>query len=117
MDNSSQKGTLFIEFPVQVQEAMDDVDSDELAAAGGANFKGNVTFWLTSASMWRFKEFAKGMGASDEMNIAETAEYLATCGEPLVVEGRHEPDKKNPEGPPFFRIENPVPLSAWQNKG
>lgn len=110
---SSRKGTLFATFPVQVNEALDDVDADELSAAGGASFKGEITFWLSPKALWMFTEFGKQMGASDELNVMELAEWLAECGEPIVFNGTHEPNEKNPERP-FFRLQNPVPLASFQ---
>jgi hypothetical protein len=110
---SSKKGTLFATFPVQVNEAMDDVDAEALAAAGGANFKGECTFWLSPKALWMFTEFAEGMGASNELNVLEAAEWLADCGEPIVFQGNHEPNEKNPDRP-FFKLQNPVPLSKFQ---
>lgn len=110
---SSKKGTLFVTFPVQVQEALEDVDEDELAASGGANYKSEVTFWLSPKALWMFTEFGKGMGASDELNILELAEWLGDCGEQIVFQGSHEPNERNPDRP-FFRLNNPVPLSQFK---
>lgn len=112
---SSKKGTLFIKFPIQVQEALEDVDAAELAASGGANFKSDLTFYLTQNSLYRFTEFGKGMGASDDLNVLELAEWLASCGEPFVVEGRHEISDKNPDQT-FFRTDNAIPLSTWNER-
>lgn len=110
---SAKKGTLYATFPVQVNEALDDVDADELAAAGGASFKGECTFWLSPKALWMFTEFSTSMGASDEYNVPETLEWLADCGEPIVFTGIHEPNEKNPERP-YFKLQNPVPLSKFQ---
>lgn len=110
---STKKGTLYVTFPVQINEAMEDVDEDELAAAGGPQFKGEVTFWLSPKALWMFTEFGKSMGASDELNVIELAEWLAESGEPIVFQGSHEPNERNPERP-FFRLQNPVPLSAFK---
>lgn len=110
---STKKGTLFATFPVQINEALDDVDAEALAEAGGANFKGEQTFWLSPKALWMFTEFGKAMGASDEYNVMELAEWLADCGEPIVFQGTHEPNERNPDRP-FFRLQNPVPLSQFQ---
>lgn len=111
--NSPKKGTLMLTFPVQVQEAMQDVDADELQAAGGPNFKGQVTFFLTPNSLYRFTEFGKGLGASDDLNIMELAEWIASSGEAFVVEARHESSDQNPDRV-FLRLDNPTPLSQYQ---
>jgi hypothetical protein len=110
---SKKKGTLYATFPVQVQEALDDVDADELNGAGGANFKGDITFWLSPKALWMLTEFGKQMGASDELTVMELLEWLADCGEPIVFQGTHEPNEKNPDRP-FFRLQNPVPQSSFQ---
>jgi hypothetical protein len=110
---SSKKGTLFVTFPVQISEALDDVDADELQVSGGANFKGEITFWLSPKALWMFTEFGKGMGASDELNVLELAEWLGDCGEQIVFQGTHEPNERNPDRP-FFRLQNPTPLSSFQ---
>lgn len=113
---SSKKGTLFATFPVQINEALEDVDADQLAEAGGANFKGEVTFWLSPKALWMFTEFGKQMGASDELGVMELMEWLSESGEPIVFQGTHEPNEKNPDRP-FFRLQNPVPLSAFKGVG
>lgn len=114
--SSSKKGTLFLKFPINVTEPTSDVDAEELANAGGCPFKSNVTFYITPDAMWRFTEFAKAMGASDDSNILESAEWLAGCGEPFVVSARHEPNEQNPDQP-FLRIDNPIAMSDWQSRG
>jgi hypothetical protein len=114
VENKGQKKTLCITFPLKLTEALEDVDREEFAASDGFRDSGyELQFWITPASLYRFTEFGKGMGASDEMSIPEMAEYLATCGEQLVVEVRNEPSQKDPSRS-FMRIDNPVPLSAYQ---
>lgn len=110
---SSKKGTLFVTFPVNINEALEDVDADQLTEAGGAQFKGEITFWLSPKALWMFTEFGKSMGASDSYGVLELAEWLADCGEPIVFQGTHEPNEKNPDRP-FFRLQNPVPLASFQ---
>lgn len=110
--NSKKKGTLMITFPITVQEPMDDVDAEELADAGGCPFDGQVTFFLTPNSLYRFTEFGKGLGASDDLNVMELAEWLADSGEPFVVEARHETSDNNPDRT-FMRLDNPTPLSQY----
>lgn len=113
--NSRQKQTPQAVFPVQVLEPMQDVDADELAAAGGVPFKGETTFYFTPQTLWRFQEFTQGMGGTDEMNIPESLEYLGSCGEPFVLEVRHDPDRRDPSNI-FLRFENPVPLSKYEQQ-
>ena len=110
---SSKKGTLYATFPVQIQEALEDVDADQLAEAGGANFKSEYTFWLSPKALWMITEFGKSMGASDELNVMELIEWLGDTGEAIVFQGTHEPNDRNPDRP-FFRLQNAVPLSQFQ---
>lgn len=112
---SSKKGTLYLQFPITVQSALDDVDVEELEGAGGPQFKSNITFYITPNALWRFTEFAKSMGASDEMNVLQAAEFLAGCGEPFVIKARHEPSEQNPEQV-FLRLDDPIPLSVWEQR-
>lgn len=111
-DNVGQNKTLLINFPVRLNEPMDDVDSQAFADSDGLEGREDeLTFWLTPKSLYRFTEFGKALGASDEMSIPELAEYLATCGEQFVVEGKNATSKN---GKPYFSIDNPIPMSAFQ---
>lgn len=110
---SDKKGTLFATFPVQINEAMDDVDAEQIAEAGGPQFKSEYTFWLTPKALWMLTEFGKQMGASDQQGVIELLEWLSDCGEPIVFNGTHEPNERNPDRP-FFRLQNAIPLSLFQ---
>lgn len=112
LGSSAKKGTLFAKFPIQVTEALADVDQEELTASGGLPIKGDVTFWFSEKSLWMFTDFAKGMGISDDLGITDSIEELPNLGEPFVVEAKHEPNDRNPDRP-WLRFENPVPMSVW----
>jgi hypothetical protein len=112
---SKKKGTLFATFPVQINEALDDVDADQLAESGGPSFKSEHTWWLSPKALWMLTEFGEAIGASNELNVMELLEWLADCGEPIVFMGTHEPNERNPDRP-FFRLQNPVPLSQFQQQ-
>lgn len=110
-DNVGQNKTLVIVFPVRLNEAMDDVDQEAFAASDGFRPKGyEISFYLTSQSLYRFAEFGKGMGASNDMNVQELAEYLATCGEEFVVEVSEQTGRR---GGKFLQLDNPVPMSTY----
>ena len=112
VDNVGQNKTLAITFPIRLNEPMTDVDSEEFAASDGFNSKGyELTFYLTPNSLYRFTEFGRALGASEDMSIPEMAEYLATSGEEFVVEVGRGTSKKGRE---FMTIDNPIPLSQFQ---
>lgn len=110
-DNVGQNKTLVIVFPVRLNEAMSDVDEEAFAASDGFKKSGyEINFYLTPASLYRFTEFGKGMGASGDMSVQEMAEYLATCGNEFVVEAKEVETKR---GGKFLSLDNPVPLTTY----
>lgn len=107
---SQKKGTLAMRFPVVLIGPSDDVDAEALAAAGGIDSKEmTVDFWMTPDSMWRFTEFAKGMGAPDSLGLLEAAEWLATEGGEFLVEGTNQTSEDGKDT--YFRIQNPSPAA------
>lgn len=113
VENKGKKNTLVITFPMKLTEALNDVDAEAFAASDGFKPDGyDLQFWLTPASLYRFTEFGKALGASEDQSIPEMAEFLATCGEAFVIEARHEPNEKNPKQV-FLRLDNPVGLSEY----
>lgn len=112
IENVGQNKTLCATFPLRLDEPMSDVSSEDFAASDGFNKGGyELSFYLTPKSLFRFTEFGKGMGGSDDMNVQELAEFLATCGEALVVEVTEGTSRK---GRTYLNIDNPVPLSQYQ---
>lgn len=113
VENKGQKKTLCITFPIRLNEPMSDVDSEAFAASDGFRDNGyELQFWLTPNSLYRFTEFGKAMGASEDQSIPEMAEYLATCGEEFVVTVKNEASQKDANRT-FMRIDDPIPLSAF----
>lgn len=112
---SAKKGTLFITFPIMLTEGLNDVSESELTASGGLPFNSELTFYLTPNSIWRFTEFGKALGASDDLNVLELAEWMADSGESFVVELNHQPNERNPERP-YVRVDNPMPLSVYNER-
>lgn len=115
IDNKGKKKTLVITFPIRLTEALSDVDENDLADAGGLPDKDyELPFWLTPNSLYRFTEFGKSLGASDDMSVPEMAEHLATCGEAFCVEVTHDTDDTKTPPRTYMRIENPMPLADFQ---
>jgi len=111
-DNVGQNKTLIINFPIRLNEPLTDVDSEAFAASDGLEGrKDELTFWLTPKALYRFTEFGKAMGASEDMTVQEMAEYLATCGNEFAVTAKNAVSKN---GKPYLQIDDPIPLSAFQ---
>ena len=62
---------------------------------------------MSPDARYRFTEFAASMGAGEDMNIVEAAEYLAGCGRPFLIEAKQEPSQDDPEKV-YTRFDNPV---------
>lgn len=114
IENKGQKKTLCATFPIRLNEPLSDVDEEAFAESDGFRKDGyELQFWLTPSSLYRFTEFGKAMGGSDDATVQELAEYLADCGEAFVVTVKHEASQKDPSRQ-FMRIDDPIPLSAFQ---
>jgi len=75
-DKSTKKGTEFAEYTLIIQQAMDDVDEDELKAFEGG-VKGKVikaTYYLTDGAVYRLKEFFEHCGI--DVDAAESMRQL-----------------------------------------
>lgn len=80
-DKSSKKQTEFAEFTLQLLEAGEDVDPDELKDVGGLKGKTiKATYYLTETALWRYKDFLDHCGAGDEdATLRERGEAAAGC--------------------------------------
>lgn len=111
---SSQKGTLAMRFPLTLLAPGDDVDQEELAASLDgkqlSDKKFTFDFWMSPGAMFRFTNFTKAMGLSDELNLLEQAEALGTGGEPFLIEVKHEPRQDDPTKMRMV-LDNPTPLA------
>lgn len=113
VDNVGQKKTLCATFPCRLNEPMSDVDAEAFAASDGFKKDGyELQFYLTPASLYRFTEFGKAMGGSDDMSVQELAEYLASCGNEFVVTAKQQQSKSNANRS-FLVLDDPIPLSAF----
>lgn len=66
-DKSTKKGTPFVEYTLIIQQAMDDVDADDLAAFGDVKGKPiKATYYDTESAGYRIKEFFEHCGLDVE---------------------------------------------------
>jgi hypothetical protein len=89
-DKSTKKQTPFVEFQIQLTEAMDDVDPDELEAFGPFAEKTiPLTFYYeTEGGFNRLKAFLNNCGIEDYSNLRVGIEEAP--GRTIVVEIKHE---------------------------
>lgn len=114
VDNKGKNKTLVITYPMKLIEPLTDVDAEAFAASDGLKPDGyELNFWLTPASLYRFTEFGKALGASGDLSVPEMGEYLATCGEAFAISATHRTDDKNPKRV-FLQLDNPIALSEYQ---
>ena len=112
VENKGQKKTLCATFPIRLSEPLTDVDAEAFAESDGFSPKGyELQFWLTPNSLFRFTEFGKALGCSDEASVPEMAEYLATAGEAFAVTVKHGTSQA---GRSFLQIDDPIALSQYQ---
>ena len=107
-EHKAKSGNLGLRFPFRLVGPGEDVDQEELATLGGLPEKDyTIDFWMSPDARYRFTEFAASMGAGEDMNIVEAAEYLAGCGRPFLIEAKQEPSQDDPEKV-YTRFDNPV---------
>ena len=108
-EHKARSGNVALRFPFKVTGALDDVDADDLEACGGLPDKEfALDFWMSPDARYRFTEFAKAMGVSEELNIIEAAEALIGAG-PFQIEAKQETDSEDPNKV-YTRWDNPAPL-------
>jgi hypothetical protein len=113
VENKGQKKTLVITYPIKLQEPLADVDMEAFEGSDGFKDGYELQFWLTPASLYRFTDFGKALGASDDLSVPEMAEYLATCGEAFVIQASTQADDKNPKRQ-YLRLDNPISLAEYE---
>lgn len=104
---AAKSGNLAMRFPFKLVNATEDVDQDELAAAGGLPDKEfHIDFWMSPDARYRFTDFAcKAMGLSDDLNLIELAEKLIEENQPFSIQNKHRPSEQDPE----------TVFNDWQN--
>jgi hypothetical protein len=113
-EHKAKSGNSAMRFPFKLLEGGADVDATELAKIAEEQPLGekdyNIDFWMSADARYRFTDFGKAMGHSDDLTLLELAEALSTAGDPFLIEVKHEPNE-DPTKPPFMRFDNPAP---WQ---
>jgi len=88
---SAKKKTPGARFTLELLQAGEDVDPDELEAMGGIQNKTlRHDIWLTDESLWRGREFCEHCGVDVE-NLSRGQAFEACNGAQVMVEIRHEP--------------------------
>jgi hypothetical protein len=106
--HAAKSGNTAMRFPFKLIAAGDDVDAEELQAAGGLPDRDfSIDFWMSPDARFRFTDFGKAMGHSDQLNLIELAEALATSNDLFMIEVKHEPDSRD-ASKIYMRFDNPV---------
>jgi len=107
---SKQKKTPFVRFPLRFVSALDDVDADELEAAGGASGKqARLDFYTTEDAIYRLDAFHEHCGEdlSDEISRKAHNDNCMNAQVGVVVAHRYPLDaegKPVPDAQPFIDI-------------
>jgi len=114
-EHKAKSGNVAMRFPCRLLEAGDDVDQEALQeslAAGKPLAERTFTmdFWMSPEARYRFTNFTKAMGISDDLNLLEQAEELATAGVPFLIEVKQEVDSRDATKS-YTRYDNPAPLA------
>lgn len=106
--HKAKSGNVAMRFPFKLVAPGDDVDAEALDAAGGLPEKSfNLDFWMSPDARYRFTDFGKALGASDDMNLIELAEWIIENNAPFLIQAKQEADSRDPEK--FYtRFDNPT---------
>lgn len=108
---AAKSGNLAMRFQFKVVGAGEDVDAEELAAAGGipTDKTYNLDFWMSPDARYRFTDFAcKAQGLSDDLNLLELAEELLKENKPFSIQNTPRASDK-PDADPEVLFNN------WDN--
>lgn len=96
---AAKSGNQAMRFSFKLLAAGDDVNADELEAAGGLPDKEfNLDFWMSPEARYRFTNFAcNEMGLSDDMNLIELAEALIAENKPFSIQNKPRQSEDNPD--------------------
>lgn len=108
-EHKAKSGNLAMRFPFKVVQATDDVNAEQLEAAGGLPDKEfHIDFWMSPDARYRFTDFAcKAQGLSDELTLTDLAEQLINEGKLFSIENKPEQSEEDPE----------IWFNRWDNPG
>lgn len=90
-DKSSKKQTDFVEFQLRITGCYDDVDDDELEAAGGVDGKMlKVTYYLTEDAVWRLDEFHVHCGLDLDEDTSRRQRNEDVINSEVIAVVRHQ---------------------------
>jgi hypothetical protein len=97
--HKAKSGNIAMRFPFKLLSAGEDVDQEEVAAAGGLPDKTyNLDFWMSPEARYRFTDFACGaQGLSDDMSLIELAEQLLAEAKPFSIQNKPQQDENDPK--------------------
>jgi hypothetical protein len=111
---AAKSGNVAMRFPCKVIGAGEDVDQAEFNAArtgqdgNSKDVKFNLDFWMSPDARYRFTDFGKAQGASDDLNLIELAEWLVGDGnKPFLIQNKHRVDEQNADNV-FNNFDNPT---------
>jgi hypothetical protein len=115
-EHKAKTGNTALRFPFKLVAPGDDVDAEELDAAGGLPDKEyTMDFWMSPDARWRFTEFVKAIGGPAEGTLMEAAEWLAGSQQPFLIQAKQEQggDDNTPDDqrPIFTRFDNPAAIA------
>lgn len=94
-DKSAKKGTDFVEFTAVPQSALDDVNAEELANAGGLADKTiRMTYYLTDDAAWRLKKFLEDLKFDvEDPGVTMRQMIEESANNEIYVTMRHKPSQ------------------------
>ncbi len=82
---------LAAQYPLKLISPEDDVDQEELLAAGGIPDKSYpYDFWMSENARFMFGDFCRSLSYSDELGLVECLEKVGAEMPVCVVEVKHE---------------------------
>ena len=95
---SRQKQTPFVRFNLLPIAALEDVDEDDLALAGGCDGKAlRLDIWVTSDAVYRLDEFHTHCGIELEEGVSRSARNDLCVNQQVLAVVAHRVDEKDPE--------------------
>lgn len=121
-EHKAKSGNTAARFPFKVVAPGEDVDAEELEAAGGLPDKENyIDFYMSENARFMFVEYACSQGLPRDMDLLSMIEEIGQSGKTFTVQVKHTPMQDrdgnpvlNTDGTPRMRVEfvNPVGLEG-----